>query len=90
MGGNSYALDSWAKVLPGIGTFSSPRIVDLSNDGIQDVIINGRSAELMTINGKSGELIWRFNVPKAEKNNGSIFIIPSLFLIKIMMVRKIY
>jgi outer membrane protein assembly factor BamB len=118
--GNVFAQESWTKLLPGIGTFSSPRVADLNNDkvgdiilgagreefqacdsavvafdgktgkmlwkvsakdqifgsatleditddGIPDVFIGGRSAELIAINGKSGEIVWRFNVPEEEK-----------------------
>ncbi len=113
--------NSWAKKFPGIGTFSSPRVsdlnedgigdiilgagreefqacdsavialdgltgellwnvsakdqifgsaslMDITNDGIMDVFINGRSAELIAINGKSGKVIWRFNPPNSKKN----------------------
>ena len=105
---------SWSVKLPGVGTFSSPRVTDLNGDGIgdiilgagreefqscdsavvalngvngemlwhvsakdqifgsaaikdlnhdsiQDVIISGRSAELMAIDGKTGKIIWRFD-----------------------------
>ena len=41
--------------------FGSPAFKDLDGDKVDDVIINGRSAELMAINGKSGEIIWRFD-----------------------------
>lgn len=114
------AQDTWAKVLPGIGSFSSPRIADLNNDtigdiilgagrqefqacdsavvaldgktgellwkvaakdqifgsatlhditndGVLDVFINGRSAELIAINGKTGKEIWRFRKPNGEE-----------------------
>lgn len=116
----TYGQKSWEKRLPGIGTFSSPRITDLNGDKIGDVIlgagrvefqscdsavialdgktgemlwnvsatdqifgsstlkeitgddvldvfISGRSAELIAINGASGEVIWRFKKPKSEK-----------------------
>src|SRR5688572_30218223 len=41
--------------------FGSPMLKDLTGDGVEDVIINGRSAEFMAINGKTGNLIWRFD-----------------------------
>lgn len=112
--------ESWVKELPGIGSFSSPRVADLNDDkvgdvilgagraefvvcdsavfaldgrtgkmlwnvsakdqifgsatlknitgdGIPDVLINGRSAELIAVNGRSGEIIWRFRVPESDK-----------------------
>ncbi len=35
-------------------------LYDLTQDGIDDIVIGGRSAELMAINGKNGAVIWRF------------------------------
>lgn len=114
------AQQNWSVVLPGVGTFSSPRVTDLNDDGIgdiimgagreefqacdtaifaldgssgemlwnrsaadqvfgsaslldinrdgiQDVLINGRSAELQAINGKTGHLIWKFFPPQDQK-----------------------
>ncbi len=40
---------------------------ELSGDQTPDVIIGGRSAELFAINGKNGEVIWRFL--DVQKNN---------------------
>lgn len=112
--------DSWTKRLPGIGTFSSPRVADLNGDGVGDIVlgagreefkacdsavfaldgktgemlwnvsaidqvfgsanlkditgdgvmdvfISGRSAELQAINGKTGAVIWRFSDPDLAK-----------------------
>ncbi|PRY14243.1 outer membrane protein assembly factor BamB [Pontibacter ummariensis] len=33
---------------------------DVTGDGVPDVFIGGRTAELMAINGASGEVLWRF------------------------------
>src|SRR5688572_16808679 len=41
--------------------FGSAALKDLNGDGVDDVIINGRSAELMAINGKTGKVLWRFD-----------------------------
>ncbi len=38
----------------------SATLLDVTQDGIDDIFIGGRRAELMAINGKSGELIWEF------------------------------
>jgi outer membrane protein assembly factor BamB len=47
--------------------FGSACLKDLNADGIEDVVINGRSAEFMAINGNNGKLIWRFNKKAARK-----------------------
>lgn len=127
----STAQNSWAKRFEGIGTFSSPRVTDLNNDaigdivlgaggkefqpsdsaviaidgkngkliwkvsgvdqvfgtaafididndGTDDVIINGRAAQLIAISGRTGKVIWRFITPKAEKNIWFNFYNPQL------------
>jgi outer membrane protein assembly factor BamB len=38
---------------------------DVTNDGVPDIFIGGRSAVLYGINGKTGELLWEF-LPKRE------------------------
>ncbi|MEM6631888.1 MAG: PQQ-binding-like beta-propeller repeat protein, partial [Bacteroidota bacterium] len=40
--------------------FGSASLLDIDQDGVEDVIIGGRSAELKAINGKSGKLLWEF------------------------------
>lgn len=40
--------------------FGTATLADITGDGIDDVFICGRSAELMAINGATGEVIWRF------------------------------
>jgi len=35
----SFAQQSWTKELQGIGTFSSPRVTDLNQDGIKDIVL---------------------------------------------------
>ena len=40
----------------------SAALFDATGDGVDDVFIGGRRAELMAINGKSGELLWEFYV----------------------------
>lgn len=46
--------------------FGSAAFKDINSDGIEDVFIGGRSAELKAINGSNGELIWQF----FKKNRG--------------------
>jgi outer membrane protein assembly factor BamB len=40
--------------------FGSPIFYDINNDGIKDVFITGRQAQLLAINGSNGELIWDY------------------------------
>jgi outer membrane protein assembly factor BamB len=47
--------------------FGSAALKDLNGDGIQDVLIGGRSAELFAINGKTGRIIWKFDKKHAKK-----------------------
>ncbi len=47
--------------------FGSAALKDLNSDGVDDVIINGRSAEFMAIDGRSGKIIWRFNKKTGKK-----------------------
>ncbi len=41
--------------------FCSAMLQDITGDGIDDIFIGGRSAQFMAINGKNGEVIWRFD-----------------------------
>ena len=41
--------------------FGSATFYDITKDGIDDVIIGGRSSNLKALNGKTGELIWKYN-----------------------------
>lgn len=40
--------------------FGSPVFKDITGDGIPDVFIGGRAAELKAIDGKDGEIIWAY------------------------------
>ena len=40
--------------------FGSAGLLDITENGLPDVIIGGRSASLFAINGQSGEIIWEF------------------------------
>jgi outer membrane protein assembly factor BamB len=60
------AQNTWAKNLPGIGSFSSPRIADLNNDKVGDIILGAGRTEfhasdsaVVALNGKTGELLWK-------------------------------
>ncbi len=64
--GPLYAQKSWAKKLPGIGTFSSPRIADLNNDNVGDIILGAGRREfqacdsaVIALDGKTGKMLWK-------------------------------
>ncbi len=40
--------------------FGSPIFQDITNDGIKDIFISGRQAQLLAINGSNGQLIWDY------------------------------
>ena len=40
--------------------FNSPQFFDYNEDGIDDILIGGRDAELRLISGANGDLIWEF------------------------------
>ena len=40
--------------------FGSAAFLDINRDLVPDVLIGGRSAELLAINGRTGEIIWKF------------------------------
>nr|WP_262923137.1 PQQ-like beta-propeller repeat protein [Arenibacter sp. N53] len=61
-----FSQKSWVKKLPGIGTFSSPRIADLNQDGTGDIIIGAGKEELkrsdsavIAVSGIDGKLLWK-------------------------------
>ncbi len=50
--------------------FGSAIFQDINGDGIKDVFIGGRSAELMAIDGSKGKVLWRFLKSNKLKANG--------------------
>lgn len=40
--------------------FGSASLLDINHDSTVDILIGGRSAELMAINGRSGEILWEY------------------------------
>ncbi len=64
--GEMSAQESWAKKLPGIGTFSSPRVADLNNDKVGDIILGAGRKEfqacdsaVIALDGKTGKMLWK-------------------------------
>jgi outer membrane protein assembly factor BamB len=41
--------------------FTSAMFKDINNDGVEDVFMAGRSAELNAINGRNGSVLWKFD-----------------------------
>jgi outer membrane protein assembly factor BamB len=71
-----YAQQPWAVKLPGVSSLSSPRVADLNEDGVGDVIQGvGRiefqacDSAIIAFNGKNGEILWL--VPAEDQIFGS-------------------
>ena len=47
--------------------FGSPAFMDINGDQVMDVFIGGRSAQLLAINGKTGDLLWKFDRKKGKQ-----------------------
>ncbi|UBM60898.1 PQQ-binding-like beta-propeller repeat protein [Marinilongibacter aquaticus] len=70
---------SWTKELPGIGTFSSPRLTDLNQDGVKDIVLGAGRLEfessdsaMIALDGTDGHLLWNVSA------NDQIFITAGL------------
>lgn len=46
----------------------SASFVDISQDGLPDVVIGGRNAQLLAVEGKSGKELWRFKTQDSVMN----------------------
>ena len=62
---NPAEIDNWYADFMGLGTYSSPRTIDLNQDGILDVVIGAGANEfeknekgVLAINGINGKLLW--------------------------------
>lgn len=60
-------LDNWSMALPVIGSNASPRAIDLTGDGIKDIIIGAGKNEfqeskhgVIAINGTNGDTLWTY------------------------------
>lgn len=75
---------SWSSQFPAIGTNSSPRLVDLTEDGILDIVIGAGGNEgdstdygVLALNGASGQLLWR--VSAGDQIVGSAIFLDATF-----------
>lgn len=66
----------WLHEFPGIGVYSSPRVTDLNQDGVGDVILGAGKLEfqktdsaVIAISGATGDMLW--NVPARDQVFGS-------------------
>lgn len=57
---------SWKRYIPGVGTGSSARAVDLNRDGVADIVIGAGGREnnvtdtaVVALNGVDGEMLWK-------------------------------
>ncbi len=62
----SSEVNSWSITLPGIGSSSSPRLTDLTGDGVLDIVLGTGRQELhasdtavIALDGATGQLLWR-------------------------------
>lgn len=68
----SFSQESWTRVLPTVGTFSSPRASDLNGDGIKDLILGAGRLEfeacdsaMIALDGTNGDILWK--VPAVDQ-----------------------
>ncbi len=62
----SFQPNDWELKIEGIGSSSSPRAIDLNQDGIKDIVVGGGAKEftatqagVIAINGDTGQLLWQ-------------------------------
>ncbi len=58
-------INSWSSTLPGIGSSSSPRLTDLTGDGVLNIVLGTGRQELLAsdtaviaLDGATGQLLW--------------------------------
>jgi len=60
--------------------FGSPVFHDITNDNVPDVFINGRTAQLLAIDGAKGKIIWDFNEQNTQSGPWFNFYNPQLII----------
>jgi hypothetical protein len=68
--------NSWNIYLKDVGTYSSPRLADLTNDGVLDIVIGAGGKEekycdtaVLALNGATGQILWA--IPGSNQYVGS-------------------
>lgn len=49
--------------------YGSATLLDIDSDGTKDVVIGGRSNNLMALNGKNGKIIWKWQYDEAKQKD---------------------
>ncbi|MBA4053960.1 MAG: hypothetical protein C0490_04540 [Marivirga sp.] len=49
--------------------YGSATFYDITNDGINDIFIGGRSPNFKALNGKTGELLWQYDYTKHQQDS---------------------
>ena len=63
------AQSSWSTLIDSVSTLSSPRAVDLNNDGIKDLVLGAGTDStfsnygVVAMDGSSGQLLWNLPTP---------------------------
>ena len=70
----------WIHEFPNVGVYSSPRVADLNQDGVKDIVIGAGKLEfqktdsaVIAISGAIGEILW--NVPVRDEIFGSALLL---------------
>ena len=66
---------TWSSFIDSVNVFSSPRVADLTGDGVKDIVIGGgldknyRTLAISAFDGSNGQLLW--SVPARDEVFGS-------------------
>ncbi len=73
-------VNSWGTTLPGIGSSSSPRLTDLTGDGVLDIVFGTGRQELyasdtavIALDGATGQLLWHVDARDQIVGSATLF-----------------
>ncbi|MGB3851947.1 MAG: FG-GAP-like repeat-containing protein [Tunicatimonas sp.] len=73
-------IDTWSTTLEGIGSSSSPRLTDLTNDGVLDIVLGTGRQELhasdtavIALDGATGRLLWHVSARDQIVGSAALF-----------------